>query len=160
MTLGKLPPRPAVIATRSSDYITNSGGYGLWLPYDGERADVGDLHSPASRPERLTASVAGFYSVAASICWAANGNGVRFLQLAAAHPNPNGAVGYWYPAEDSTPAATGVRTCQSVHQLVALQAGDYVGIIAAQTSGAALTIPADGVEPLNFSMFWVGPLSG
>jgi hypothetical protein len=105
------------------------------VSFVGARYDTNTFWSN-SLPTRLSISIAGKYLIGASLAYAANATGVRQVGL-----RVNGS---FYPGLQAAPAGTDNFVIATVFPLVV---GDYVELIAYQTSGAALNATLSGAAP-------------
>lgn len=128
----------------SAAIATVSGAALLTLTFNSERYDEGGLHSTAVNTGRLTAPVAGKYSVGASVRWASNAVGYRQLSLARS--------GTTSIARQLGPAASGTVTYQSVQTEIELAAGDWIEVQVQQNSGGNLNIEANVESSPEFWM--------
>lgn len=106
------------------------------LTFNGERYDTdpnGEIHSTASNTSRLTCRTAGKYLVAASVAFAANATGSRFLRLLV-----NGSIYIAIVSSHGNSAA--LDTLLIAAAFYDLAAGDYVEADVHQTSGGALNV--------------------
>jgi hypothetical protein len=156
ITPAKEGARPAVLALKNADQSISTNTSGTGVTFGDESFDIGGVHSTTSATDRLTAPVAGVYSLQANICWAANTTGYRMLQLQVASVSPGGES-YSYPAYSSVPPVSGGSTCHGLATTARLAAGDYVRLLAYQNSGAAISIQNGVFNPSSFSMAWIAP---
>jgi hypothetical protein len=121
------------------------------LTFDSERYDNAGIHSTASNTSRLTAPKAGVYLIAASVAWASNATGERFVQVSI-----NGSPTQRLAGQRST--ASGGFFENSIAAVHYLKAGDYVEIAVYQTSGGSLATSDQGsyLAPQEASLTWVG----
>lgn len=118
------------------------------LNFDTEDVKVDLTHSVVSNTSRIVCVTPGLYRLAGSIGWASNATGARsarwFLN--------GGAVSY---VIQQPAAATGNLGCPAPTILLRLAAGDYVELMARQSSGAALN--ANPGSPTNSQVLveWV-----
>lgn len=120
------------------------------LTFDSERWDTATLHDTSTNPSRITITEPGLYIIGAGIAYAANATGRRGLLI-----RRNGSI----TSLDETVLAVagGFETRMSGSTLINLVAGDYVELLAFQTSGSAL----DVLALTEFSPeFWAIRLSG
>jgi hypothetical protein len=106
------------------------------------------MHDNATNNNRLVAPVTGVYAITASVEWQGNATGIRSLGI---RPN-NGDV----LALDDRVGATGGGG-QSIDTIARLNAGDFVDVVAAQTSGGPLDIANIDPRSPEFSMVWIAP---
>lgn len=92
------------------------------LTFNSERYDTASYHSTSASTERLTAPVAGYYRMGASVGWDTNASGTRILGI-----RYNGTGNYI--VIDHRDASTGtLQTRQSVNCEYHLAAGEYVTV--------------------------------
>lgn len=140
-------PRARVYNSANITHTTN--GAAQVVTFNSERYDVGGCHSTSSNTGRLTvpSGGGGLYAIGACIGWAANASGIR-----AASIRVNGSV---LIATEETPAFSANSTPK--HNLYTeweLAAGDYVEVLAYQSSGGSLNIAANSGSP-EFWFRWV-----
>jgi hypothetical protein len=149
MELRQPVPQARVYNDANISHATSSTAQAL--TFNSERYDIGDLHSTSVNTGRLTAPVPGLYDIGASIEFAANVTGFRSLAL-----RLNGTTilaGQVVMAVTVAAVAHRIQVATQ-YQLVT---GDYVEVVANQSSGAALNILASG----NYSPeFWMVRLAG
>lgn len=105
------------------------------VAFDTEEHDNGGLHS-AGANTKLTAQVAGAYDIFANIGWAANATGVRTMIV---RLNGTTTIG-----KDEINNTTVDRDAwRAVMTSWNLAAGDYLEVVATQTSGGALNVQAN-----------------
>ena len=97
-------------------------------------------------PTRITARATGRYRISGNVVFSSNAVGVRRATI-----RKNGGAVVGYPATSVTPIA-GTSTTLSLGEVtVTLDDGDYVEFLAAQTSGAPMTLPvAESAFKLEF----------
>jgi hypothetical protein len=106
------------------------------VAFDQLVADNADGQWAAAASDRLTAKVAGWYTVVGTLLWPGpNGTGRRLMGLTV---NGVGSV----QRGDLDPNASATDQMHTEAFLVYLNAGDYVGIQAYQDSGSTLTLTA------------------
>lgn len=136
---------PHVIASRAATQSVPEGALGAEVGFDTEEYESGpgEIHSTSTKNGRFFAPVTGVYTVVASVTWAANGTGWRRLQLWKGTAG-SGAVpidSEVAVATDTQPAV-GVSQGQGISQQVHLNAGQWLDVKAAQSSGGALNLEA------------------
>ena len=99
--------------------------------FDAVRYDLGTYWTSGAAT-RLTAALDGYFAIGAWFDYATNGTGVRVLQI-----RLNGTTTI---AEDVRSAVTGTDTMQTVDTNYYLTRGDYVEMLAFQTSGGPLNL--------------------
>lgn len=147
--LTKLPEVSIVQAARvyNSGAITLTTGVSTALTFDSERYDVGGLHSVAVNTSRLTIALAGVYEIGGGVAFATDTVGIRGVSI-----RLNGTTTIVLTRD--TPIA-GDETVLNVTTLYRLAAGDYVELIARQTSGGNLNVTVGA----NYSPeFWISRL--
>lgn len=97
----------------------------------------------ASTPTRLTAYTAGFYLASGLFAWAANATGIRIMKIYVNGGNPFTGCG--------VPGSALAALAMTASGLVYLNEGDYLELIAYQTSGGSLTI-GGGYYPIQMSV--------
>jgi hypothetical protein len=119
------------------------------ITLDSERDDTDSIHSTSSNTSRLTCNTAGKYDIKGQIEYPANATGVRGIGI---RLNGTTIINLAkVPAVSSTetislPVATDYN----------LAVGDYVELVAYQTSGGALNANATANYSPEFSMIWSG----
>ena len=110
--------------------------------FDSELFDVGGLHSTVSNTGRFTVPAGGdgVYLVIGVVVFAANATGVR---RASVIKNGTITIGISSNTIETSPTAV-ADTGLSIMAIVSLVAGDYVELMAYQTSGGALNISSGG----------------
>ncbi len=101
-------------------------------------------------PTRLTAKVAGRYSVTASISWANDPVGNRTLMI-----QVNGTTTVMAVTTGSMPTETAPQ--QNCATTVRLMKGDYVRALVWQTSGDTLDSWNDAHDAPTLSLDWIAP---
>lgn len=121
------------------------------VTFDTEDIDNLSGHSGGT-PSRYTAQVAGWYSVEGGGSFAANGTGIRTVQITKNGVDVPGS-GTSLPAS----AALSLRmTTRKV--LVSAIVGDFFEITMFQNSGGILATAVTSTEQASFVVQWVGPL--
>lgn len=118
------------------------------VTFNSERFDVGGCHSTSSNTGRLTvpSGEGGKYLIGGHVSWATNATGVRQIYIRLNGATPIG--------DDVRTPVSGTGTSQHVSTFYSLAAGDYVELIANQTSGGALQIDAASNYSPEFYMIW------
>lgn len=125
------------------------------LTFDSERYDmvpagVSEQHSTSTNTSRLTCRVPGVYSISGAVQFAANATGNRGLRI-----RLNGATAL---AGHIQPAATGGDVSEvAIETHYRLVVGDYVELMAYQSSGAALNVNAATDQSPVFGFVWHSP---
>lgn len=145
-----------VLANPPLAKMTNSTGISItnntptMLTWDTETFDTVNGHSTVTNTSRYVAQTgyAGYYQVRATVVWAANATGVRFLCFYV-----NGAQ---VPASgEQILCAAATILSINAETTVFLNAADYVEVSVTQTSGGALsTSQATGLQS-RFEVEWV-----
>lgn len=114
------------------------------LTFNTERYDLGGLHSLALNTGRITIVVPGLYDIGGMARFVANATGIRLLYI-----RLNGAR---FLAEERRTPVSGDVTAITVKGEEYLAAGDYLELVAYQTSGGNLDV---GISSPNvFPEFW------
>jgi hypothetical protein len=133
----------------NSAAITCTTGVVKTLTFDTERYDTNSIHSTTVNTSRLTCVTAGLYSIGGNAEFANNAVGTRNLAVLL-----NGVTTIVSEARGANGADL---TRVNVHGDYRLVAGDYVELIAFQTSGGNLNVTAAGNYSPEFWMHWVSP---
>ena len=122
------------------------------LTFDTERFDTAALHSTSSNTSRITVPTggAGKWMIGGHIAFAGNTTGARYVGL-----RVNGTDYIAFQEAITTAATTTLGLC-SVATLYALADGDYVELIAFQTSGGNLNVTASAKYSPEFWAHRVG----
>jgi hypothetical protein len=106
-----------------------------WTAAEAEHVNrFGDWWNLGTNPTRITVPYHGWYSITASLLWASNATGDRFLHL-----KKNGST--WLANSSNAAIATAItQTQMAIAATAYLSAGDYVEIIGMQTSGGSINI--------------------
>jgi hypothetical protein len=128
----------ATVSNSTTQSIPNSTYTAV--SFDSEQTDVGGFFAPGT-PTRFTvpAGASGVYQVGGYLAFAGNASGTRLVVI-----RTNGSG--WMSADRDSP--TSVDHQMNVTAMMYLNAGDYVELIAYQTSGGALNIN-------QWSRFWI-----
>ena len=114
------------------------------ISFNAERWDTDSIHDTSSNTSRLTCKTAGVYLVTGNISFPANTTGMRAIHL-----QVNGSVEIAYQGYSaSDPHATNMN----ISTFYDLDVDDYVQLLAYQTSGGNLVIPADNQYQQTFGM--------
>jgi hypothetical protein len=128
------------------------------LDFDGYRRRTHGAMWSSGQPTRLVAPAPGRYRLIGTVEWAGNANGVRFLRAQRTRA-VGGSTANVARSSDAAHAATSDQ-----RQLLAgdfeLYQGDYIEIIALQTSGSTLAIRNSDEYSAEFTLEWVCPLAG
>lgn len=98
-----------------------------------------------TQPTRLTARVAGFYSIGADVVWAASATNKEIFFRANGITELNRQTG--------SSSSGSLVTPQNISYVWFFQPGEFVEVGAFQTSGAGLNVLADGTAQV--SSFWM-----
>ena len=154
ITPGEIGPIPAARVLRSTNQKLANNRF-VVIAFDTERLDTQELHGPPD-PTRLTAPVAGVYTISGTACWEHDTDGHRALRLQVG--GEADLVGVQDDAQDvNTPFALD-SMCQNASTVAELAAGDFVQLQMLQSSGHPLGVVANGFSPV-LSMTWVGPVA-
>jgi hypothetical protein len=146
-----LAPIPAA-RVRSATVLSIPDNTLTMVPFDTVEFDTAALFNPVSST-RLTAPLAGIYTVSAHVAWPLSTQGSRDMYIEA-----NIGIVFQAIASSSLPASNVGQTEQSISTIVQLSAGDYIQLEVRQNSGGP-----DGLEVSDHSptltMAWLGPSS-
>jgi len=120
------------------------------LVWDTEEFDIGNLHNISTNGSRIVATIAGRYTITASVSFTSNATGTRHVYF-----NKNGSsveIG-----SEIRPAVNGFATRMTATATVDLAANDYLEVGVYQTSGSTLTIES---AYTNSSVFKIGGVKG
>jgi hypothetical protein len=137
---------PGVRATNSANETIMNGSTTA-LTFDTNDYDNSSMHSTTANTSRLVAPISGVYEITGQAIWAANSAGSRTLQI-----NKNGTG----VAFTQGPTVTGFTLGQEVTTQVSLNQGDYVELLATQSSGGDLAVDHLGDFSPVFAMHWLG----
>ncbi len=122
------------------------------LNFNTESFDIDNLHSTTTNSSRLTAPIAGIYRVSASVGFILSSSTTSvILELV-----KNGTVDLF----DTQNPTEGNTTFSNATDLVKLNAGDFVQVVAEQkgaTSGSSAFSCSPAESCPSFSMEWVAP---
>lgn len=143
------PPVPQARVYNSANISHAVSGTEQVVTFDSERFDNGGLHSTSANTSRLTAPITGVYQIGASIRFANNATGYRYIYL-----RSDGATVLGTDVRNAT--AGGIVTTITLSVCYQLAATSYVEVVANQTSGGALNMEtvSGGLE------FWMVRLGG
>lgn len=135
----------------NSAAITLTTSTSTALTFDTERWDTDGFHDTTTNTSRLTvpAGLAGKYLIVGNASFAANATGSRELAI-----ELNGTT---YIADVLLPATSGSGARFVVSTVYDLAVGDYVRLIAFQSSGGNLNVQATTSYSPEFSMIRIGP---
>lgn len=120
----------AKVRLASFQAIVNSGA-GEIISWDTEDYDDNEFFS-SSDPTKISIKSTGYYLIIAEILFASNATGIRTLSLLV-----NGSVDI-FGGQDGRPAFSGSSADPKVVIEASLTSGDYVELVAFQTSGSDL----------------------
>lgn len=141
---GRVNAAPAQARVYNNANISISHNTLTALTFNSKRFDTGNFHSTSANTSRLTAPTAGLYVIGAGVQWDASSAGIR-----AAAIRLNGSTQIVNQTVDIDSATNHSHNLSTQYQLAA---GDYVELVAFQTSGGALNVLASG----NYSPeFWI-----
>lgn len=125
------------------------------LAFNSERFDTesnasSTIHDTASNNSRLTCRTAGKYLIIGNVEWAANGTGLRRLEISC-----SAGGGVFIAATEMPGTSTGTNK-QIVSTIYDLAVNDYVELYVTQTSGGPLNVNASTNYSPEFMMVCVG----
>jgi hypothetical protein len=142
-TFGTIPQARAGRATAYS--VPNSGVPNV--PLDTETFDTTDMHSTTVQPHCIKPTLAGVYSITATVRWQANNTASRFSAIS--------IDGAW-AASSWVTATQGQPTDQNVATVAKVDADQCVSLVVYQDSGGAVDLVQTGVQAPNLTLTWVG----
>lgn len=144
------PPRAELRQTSSQTFTTAVAAATQFNAEDIDD-DVDHIggHDNAVNNTRYTARYAGWYLISGAAEFALNATGDRFVWLTVNGGDVNGSVGF-LPADATALIPVPVRT-----KTVYLNAGDYVELIAMQSSGGNLGTSVTTRDQSSMSVQWV-----
>jgi hypothetical protein len=147
VTPTKLGSIPSVRVANTTSISVPNAGPQTTVSWNTEAFDTAGMHNDTN-PTRLTAPISGVYDISGSTEFGSAATGYRQIGI---YPNGTNSrfVSVLVPV-DATPQFT----YPMASTLAFLNAGDYVELKLAQTSGAALS--AGGGMDASFQMTWVG----
>jgi hypothetical protein len=134
----KTPTKGARVRRSTAQSIPNAS-FSTALIFDQELTDDGGMFD-VGQPTRLTAPADGWYSLVATLNYAANATGTRYVWFRINGVDIIDSV--------NSDAASAGPTILNLSTQTYLSADDYVEIIAYQDSGAALNVEAADNSPL------------
>ena len=144
------PPR-----ARAVHSTTQSLTSGAWtaVALDTENWDSDGMHSTVTNNSRFTAATAGKYNVEGAVRFATNGTGLRGIGV---RVNGTGGTGPTVTCMVIAPFSGDVTVLNCVTE-VSLAVGDWVELVALQTSGGALNLVNSTLEGNPFcAVRWTG----
>lgn len=140
---------PAICKVRQTVAQSLTNSTATPITFTTEDVDTSGMHSTSSNTSRIVATVAGWYMCNGNISYASNATGIRTTAWQVNGTPINGAG-------TSTTPVTGVSTrCGAVGTLLFLNVGDYVELLAFQSSGGALLTAVSGSEQSTISVAFV-----
>jgi hypothetical protein len=139
--------RPACRAFNSAN-ISTTTAVTKTLTFDSERRDNASMHDTSVNPSRITAPIAGMYLVTGHIQWTDNAAGRRLIAI-----KLNG--GTYYAIDDHL--SSSVSQHNSISTVLFLNAGDYVELDVAQSSGGNLNVETVAAYSPEFAAAYLGP---
>lgn len=131
----------------NSAAISVANGTPTALTFDSERFDTDTGHSTSVNTSRITFTTAGTYMVGGSLQWGANTVGYRYVGV-----RSNGST---LIAVLSVPVRADGFCDLAISTLYAFSAGDYIELVAQQSSGGALNVPASPATSPEFWAVWL-----
>jgi hypothetical protein len=124
------------------------------IPFASESYDTDSMHDTVTNNTRITINTPGVYMIAANVTFAGSSVGSRSVYL-----RLNGSTVIGYMTEKVTDDATqgGGVTITVARKL---NAGDYVEVMARQTSGGALALSTSGSEYTACAVTYLGGPAG
>lgn len=121
------------------------------ITFNSERYDIGACHSTSSNTSRLTvpSGGGGVYIIGGCASFAANATGIRQLSI-----RVNGTTDIWAVSDTSVTASGAANLALTTDYRLA--AGDYVELVAYQSSGGNLNVSNAGSYSPEFFFRWVG----
>jgi hypothetical protein len=137
-----------VVRTAVQTFTTGAAAV---IAFTAERFDTDTFHDNVTNNSRLTvpAGLGGTYLIAAHVEFAANATGQRQLRIVLNNTSS-------LARQDAVPQAAGIPTSMSLATVALLVAGDYVELVALQSSGGNLDVNAVNLYTPEFSMQRVG----
>lgn len=131
--LADLPTVPQCRAYRTTDQTIGHAGTGTRISFDAELYDTDTMHDLSTNPTRLTATTAGLYAISGNAVFQEHATGERILRILANDVTnidvscvPVNSASAW--------------TILNVGTQYRLTAGQYVELVAYQSSGGDLAI--------------------
>lgn len=148
--LNFLKARPhAVLRRTTSQSVTNS--FGEAVQWTSEDLDTDSGHSTVTNTQRYTVQSDGVYYLTAIVPFAGNASGRReaYFRLNGDSSRRWGQMTI-YPGS----AGASAELCVAIATHMKLVVGDWVEVIAFQTSGGALNVVSTNQDP-RFEILWV-----
>lgn len=140
------PPLVSVRRTATQSIATATDTAVIW---QASIVGYGDMWDASTNPERITIDAPGTYDIRATVAFAANATGARVLKI-----RVNGTTDIDGDRSDSPSGSQ--ATLLHVSRVYPLVAGDYVEIVANQSSGGALDIAFDTHRAPHVSVARIG----
>lgn len=128
---------PGCLATRATAFSVATGTLTV-VPFNGtDMYDTDSMHDPSGAPNDIVINTSGVYLVTASIFWAGNGTGARWMDIIQSGAGANIELA---GAHDSGPTS-GIASAQSVAVPYKFTtSANPINVAVNQTSGGALSI--------------------
>lgn len=141
---------PMGVFRRSTTQPTSSG---IWTPvqWNVEDLDTDGGHSNVTNPSRYTAQTEGYYLCASTVEFQGNSTGFRDARFRKNADNTR----FW--GWNTIEPDVGHGADVAIFAYIPLQVGDYVEVMAKQTSGGTLNIGNDGLDS-RLEVRWVSKL--
>jgi len=120
------------------------------ITWDTEEFDTDGYHSTSSNTSRITVPKAGKYLITASLSYASNATGARFLWF-----QKNGVTGRTGLNGGNAPTSNDNGVTSSV--IMSLAANDYIEAIGFQSSGGNLSVQGENGQ-IGYSTFCIARL--
>jgi hypothetical protein len=133
----------------SAQSLTN--GVPAAILFDTEDIDTDGMHSTASNTSRVTAVTAGRYQFSGGGTFANNATGVRSVNWSL-----NGTANNGSPVQAINVGASSVPELAARTKTILMAVGQFVELVAAQSSGGALNTFVTAPDQPNLSCRWVG----
>lgn len=147
--VGRSPSVVPACRVYNSANISTLNTTNTTLTFDSERFDTDNIHNLAFNTSRLTCRTPGIYSIKGQVRFTANATGRRELLIFL-----NGTI--TLAAIDVVAGVTGTDWLDQVSTLYALGIGDYVELVAWQSSGGNLNVVAASNYSPEFMMHRIG----
>jgi len=131
-----------------------SNGVPTALPLDTEDFDTDNMHSTVTNPTRLTCNTPGQYLVSATVAYDPNATGQREIRIAKNGSTTGINGGRVIIANGGASIGVGLATMAIE---VPLLAGDYLELVANQTSGGIIATSAINAIFPTLRARWVAP---
>jgi hypothetical protein len=126
------------------------------VAFDSEQWDRGDLHSTVTNNSRITINQTGKWAIGGNVVYAANNNGRRMMLLQIDGTTYSAAQG---SAPFTSGGGVGTVTSNypiSIADQIDLTSGQYVELVAYQTSGGSLNVLNHGTTSPAFWAIYMG----